>query len=162
MKEERIKNLIRAWRERSHNEGDQFASFVFVWFCFNAWLEYVSNGRTDRAMLEELKSKSPHMNTLLDAYDDAQSSDQFFQRSLRDLINKSNKEAIKDVRGNRQPISIKDETDWENIIEALYRIRCNLFHGGKDANDLRDQVLVQDAAMILRQWVGKLVASWDR
>ncbi|PIQ66913.1 MAG: hypothetical protein COV95_01615 [Candidatus Zambryskibacteria bacterium CG11_big_fil_rev_8_21_14_0_20_40_24] len=111
-------------------------------------------------MLEELKSKSVNMSSLVETYDAAHSSDEFFKRSLRDLINKSKEESIKDVRGQRQPISINDESDFENIVEAIYRIRCNLFHGGKDANDLRDQVLVQDAAMILRQWIGKLVGSW--
>lgn len=160
MKEDRVKNLIRTWRERSHNEGDQFASFVFIWFCFNAWLEFLSSGRTDREMLEELKAKSINMNSFVEAYDVA-SSDEFFKRSLRDLISKSTEEPIRDVHGQRQPVSINDENDFANIVEAIYRIRCNLFHGGKDANDNRDQVLVQDAAMILRQWVGKLIAGWN-
>lgn len=161
MKEDRIKNLIRAWRERSHNEGDQFASFVFIWFCFNAWLEFLSERRTDREMLEELKSKSANMASLIETYDSARNSDNLFNRSLRDLINKSKEKPIRDVRGQRQPISISDEDDFSNIIEVIYRIRCNLFHGGKDANDTRDQVLVKDAAMILRQWIGKLIASWN-
>jgi len=161
MKEERIKNLIRTWREKSHNEGDQFASFVFIWFCFNAWLVHLSNKQADKEMLNELIRKSRNMVSLIKAYDAAHASDEFFKRSLQDLINKSKEEPIKDVRNsNKPPISIKDENDFTNIVEAIYRIRCNLFHGGKDANDTRDQVLVRDAAMILRQWIGKLIDSW--
>jgi len=162
MKEERIKNLVRTWRGKSHNEGDQFASFVFIWFCFNAWLEFLAShdADNDRKMLEELKSTSANMSSLLGAYNTAHASDEFFRRSLQGLINKSKEETIKDVRGQRQPISISDENDFANIVEAIYRIRCNLFHGGKDANDTRDQVLVKDAAMILRQWIGKLIDSW--
>ena len=78
MKEDYIKNLIRAWRERSHNEGDQFASFVFIWFCFNAWLEFLSSAKTDRKMLEELKAKLANMNSFVKAYE-AASSDEFFK-----------------------------------------------------------------------------------
>jgi hypothetical protein len=53
----------------------------------------------------------------LEAYDAAHSFDQFFQRSLGYLINKSKEASIQDVRGNRQPISINNETDFENIVE---------------------------------------------
>jgi len=54
MHEEKIKNLIINWRQKSHNEGDQFASFVFIWFCFNAWLEHITNSDTDAGMIKEL------------------------------------------------------------------------------------------------------------
>lgn len=162
MKEDKIKNLIRTWREKSHNEGNQFAPFVFIWFCFNAWLEYLASKKanTDRRMINELKSKSANMDSLVRSYDVAHSSDDFFKNSLWHLIHQSNEKPIEDTRGSRPPISIKDENDFENIMEAIYRIRCNLFHGGKDADDTRDQVLVKNAAMVLRQWVGELVKSW--
>lgn len=96
MKENHVKNLIRTWRERSHNEGDQFASFVFIWFCFNAWIEFLSESRTDRGMLNELKSKSPNMVSLVQAYNDARTSDDLFNRALRDLVNKSNEAPIRE------------------------------------------------------------------
>ena len=160
MIEDRIKNLIRTWRAKSNNEGDQFASFVFIWFCFNAWLENLSDRQTDRAMMDELRGKSDNMTSLIEAYDAVRASDEFFKRSLQHLMGMSKEEPIRDVRGRKQPISIENENDFVNIIEAIYRIRCNLFHGGKDANDPRDQVLVKDAAIILKQWIGKLIESW--
>ena len=57
MHEEKIKNLIINWRQKSHNEGDQFASFVFIWFCFNAWLEHITNSDTDAGMIKELAER---------------------------------------------------------------------------------------------------------
>lgn len=157
MQEERIKNLIRNWRQRSHNEGDQFASFVFIWFCFNTWLEHITNKDTDVGMIKELAERKQSTLSLTEAYDSAFAEDKFLQRSVQDLINKSQEEPIRDVRGKKDPISIVDENDFSNIVWAIYRIRCNLFHGGKEADDLRDQVLVKDAAMILRQWIGRLL-----
>ena len=160
MEEARIKNLIRTWRGKSHNEGDQFASFVFIWFCFNAWIEHLSQKTSVRGMIDELKKKSANMRSIIEAYDNAHASDDFFNNSLGHLIGQSQEESIKDARGQKQPITIRDENDFANIVEAIYRVRCNLFHGGKDANDTRDQVLVKNAAMILRQWIGKLIESW--
>lgn len=161
MREGRIKNLIKTWRERSHNEGDQFASFVFIWFCFNAWLEFLSNKKTDRQMLDELKRKDATMISLIEAYESAFSSDMFFKQGLRSLVAKSKEGAIQDARGQKPPIKISSDMDFTNVVEAIYRIRCNLFHGGKDANDARDQVLVRDAGMVLRQWMGELIRTWN-
>ena len=65
MEEARIKNLIRTWHGKSHNEGDQFASFVFIWFCFNAWIEHLSQKTNDRGMIDELKKKSANMRSII-------------------------------------------------------------------------------------------------
>lgn len=161
MQEERIKNLIRNWQQRSHNEGDQFASFVFIWFCFNAWLEHITNNDTDAGMINELAERNQSTLSLTNAYDSVLADDDLLRRSVRDLIKKSQEKPIRDARARKEPILIADENDFENIVWAIYRIRCNLFHGGKEADNLRDQALVRDAAMILRQWIGKLVISWS-
>lgn len=161
MEEARIKNLIRAWREKSHQEGDQFASFVFTWFCFNAWIEHLSNKDTDAEMIKEVAERRQNMISLIEAYDSAISDDDLLKRDVKALVFKSQEEPIKDTRGRKPSISIKDEDNFENIVWAIYRIRCNLFHGGKDANDLRDQMLVKLVAGILRQWMGHLIAKWD-
>ena len=153
--------MIRAWREKSHQEGDQFASFVFIWLCFNAWIEHLSSKNTDAEMIKEVVERRQSMASIIEAYDSAISDDDLLKRSIRALVGESQEEPIKDTRGRKPPISIKDENDFENIVWATYRIRCNLFHGGKDANDLRDRVLVKLAAGILRQWIGRLITRWE-
>jgi len=159
--EDRVKTLVKTWRQKSHQEGDQFSSVVFIWFCFNAWLEHSSNKQTDRQMLDELKTKSPNMASLVEAYDTARSSDPLFMQGVRALRGMSREDPIQDVRGRHKPVTITDDEDFPNLLEALYRIRCNLFHGGKDANDARDQVLVKNAALVLKQWIGELIKGWD-
>lgn len=160
MEEARIKNLIRTWRGKSHSEGDQFASFVFIWICFNAWMEYLSTKETDAGMVKEVVERQQNMISIIEAYDSAISDDDLLKRHIKGLIGKSQEEPIRDCRGKRSAISIRDENDFGNIVRAIYRIRCNLFHGCKDANELRDQVLVGLAAGILRQWMGRLIAKW--
>lgn len=165
MEETRIKNLIKAWRQKSHNEGDQFASFVFIWFCFNAWMEHISDENTDKKMINELAGRKHNMQSLFEAYDAAVSAnDEFLKSGVMALMHMSKEKPIEDMRKNPRrrepPITIKSENDFENIVQAIYRIRCNLFHGGKDADDIRDQVLVKNAAMVLRQWIGCLITHW--
>ena len=166
MEETKIKNLIRAWRNKSNNEGDQFASLVYIWICFNAWMEHISNEDTYRRMINELVKRKQNMRSLFEMYDMAVSAnDEFLKRSVSALSCMSQEKPIEDMRKNPRrrepPITIKDENDFENIVQAIYRIRCNLFHGGKDADDMRDQVLTKHAAMILRQWIGRLITQWD-
>ena len=160
MIEDRIKKLIRTWRQKSHNEGDQFGSFVFIWFCFNAWLEHLAkNCSTDSKMLNELKERRSNMSELFQAFDVTIANDDYILNSIKKLAD-LNKEKLIQSKSRKWSIMIIDKNDFGDIIEAIYRIRCNLFHGGKDADDLRDQILVKEAAMILRQWIGKLIESW--
>lgn len=60
----------------------------------------------------------------------------------------------------RREVRIDSPDDFAGIVEGIYQVRCNLFHGGKRTNDVRDQKLVMLCARILEKWVGNLVASW--
>ena len=43
---------------------------------------------------------------------------------------------------NREPIKIEDIKNLSQIIDSIYRVRCNLFHGGKDMNEIGDLTLI--------------------
>ena len=48
MDENKVRNLVKGWHQRSRAEGDPTSKFVFLWFCFNAWLAFESEEDTDR------------------------------------------------------------------------------------------------------------------
>lgn len=48
---------------------------------------------------------------------------------------------------------IRDLEDWENMVEFWHSIRNNLFHGSKEPNDERDQLLVENGYKTLRALV---------
>lgn len=162
MNEQWIKNLINGWRQKAHQEGDPFSKFVFIWFCFNAWIENLSDANSDRKMIDELKSRKSNMANFADIFHTALNSrENYFKSSVTALVHQSQEKPIENARDkNKAPVSIKDEFDFENIVEAIYRIRCNLFHGGKDPDDSRDQVLVKTAQRVLERWIDDLVKSW--
>lgn len=52
--------------------------------------------------------------------------------------------------GKKKPnAEIKDSRDLTQVIASVYRVRCNLFHGGKDINEITDITLVKCAGTVL-------------
>ena len=156
MDERKIKNLVKVWYDKANAETDIFSKFLFLWVCFNAWLAYRTTKPTDRAMIECLKRRSHRVLDMLNEYDRAFNSTGFKDK-IQELKNLS---LISDPTGRRPPITIRNICNFDEICEAIYRIRCTLFHGGKSASRNRDVKLVKVAGDILQKWVGNLVNSW--
>jgi len=70
---------------------------------------------------------------------------------LNEALSKLYKNPIKDMRPNsrKPPIQISDKSNLKQIIDIIYRIRCNLFHGGKEMNNQRDIELVKYSFYLL-------------
>jgi hypothetical protein len=156
MDEARIKGLIKIWHGKAFSENDHFSKFFFLWICFNVWLEYKSEKDTDAHMIEWLVAQSPDTSDFVERYEKLKNN-KTFRDALKALANNS---PIEDSRGIRQEIQIRDENDFENIVRAVYRIRCNLFHGGKSAHESRDKRLIVLSNVILNHWVVSLIAGW--
>jgi len=156
MDETRIKNLIKGWYEKGFRENDPFLKFLSFWICFNVWLDYRSGEDVDAQMINWLVDQSASTSDLVEKYENLKNKGTF-RDALKALANKS---PIEDSRGNRKTIKIRDENDFENIVRAIYMIRCNLFHGSKGAHESRDLKLVIISNVILSHWVGSLRVSW--
>jgi len=158
LREERIKSLIKTWNSKAEQETDIFSKFVFLWFCFNAWLSYESNRDNDRDMINWLKNAYNHP-ALCVAFENIRNSGVIDELVNLSPIRGDLSQSRQDRRSN---IEIRDNQDFQNIVEALYRIRCNLFHGRKDADDERDQKLVRACANILSDWTRELIKRWSQ
>lgn len=157
MNEKEVKNLIKVWYEnKAKMEMDPIFKFLCLWICFNAWLDYQSKKSRDRDMIDWLVTQSPASSDLIRAYESAKQTEPF-RRNLEALLKMS---PIHDPRERYRSIVIQDLDDRKNIINAIYKIRCNLFHGAKEANNTRDEKLIRCTQKILEKWIGNLVASW--
>jgi len=158
MDEGSIKNLIKVWYEKGSNEQDIFSKFIFLWFCFNAWISHLSDEESDAGMMRELANRDARMSDLFSIYDTLmEATPTVFRVHVQTLAAAS---PIEDARGIRPPVVIASESDFPNVIWGIYRVRCNLFHGSKNAKDPRDQKLVVVAGQILEKLVGGLKAQW--
>lgn len=155
MSNQRIKNLIKVWWEKSGRESDQFSKFLFLWICFNAWLAHESGEEFDKDMINWLKRQNLSSSTLVASFEQCKNKSTFVD-SLRFL--KSNS-PYKDSRGRRQDITIADENNLGEIVEAIYRIRCNLFHGGNGAHETEIQRQIALSNIILNEWVATLIVK---
>jgi len=158
MNENQIKNLIKVWHEKSSHEQDPFSKFVFLWFCFNAWIAHRSSKESDAGIMREITTRDIRMMDITTVYDTLmQATPTVFRTHIQNLVKLS---PIMDPRGIKPPTVIADENDFPNILWGIYKIRCNLFHGGKNAGEPRDQQLVVIAGLILEKLVGGLIGQW--
>lgn len=152
-----IKQLIKDWHNnKAKNEQDPYFRFMCHWICFNAWLDHESGQATDRKMINWLKQQSPASSDLIKSYEQMKQT----TVGLRELKNLTNYLPITDPRGSRPVITISDVNDRDNIIEAIYKIRCNLFHGSKSPGNSKDKKLVSCVNLIMTKWIGDLVAGF--
>lgn len=156
MKEVEVKDLIKDWqRNKAKNEQDPFYRFMCHWICFNAWLDHQSNKNSDRQMLDWLKQQSASTSDIIASYEAMKLTTVGLQ-NLNILVSMG---PILDSKGRRD-IVMSDVNDRDNIIEAIYRIRCNLFHGNKRSSNVRDTKLVSCVNHIMTKWIDDLTAQW--
>lgn len=158
------KKLIRNWHERA-TEEDYFSKFVFEYLAFVAIIrKYIFEGsKSDRATIQDLKMKTPTRDKYLKKINRNKDLNDLINYLKRAPLNDSEELKWWDCSGSSPcggssmgtlPIGyIRDNKDWENMVEFIYLVRNNLFHGGKDPEDKRDQYFVEHAYKLLRPLV---------
>jgi len=123
-------NFIKEWLERAERRAD-FATidkadkFISLWIAFNGWMkkEFDENLR-DGVLIEKVKEKEEMKET----FNELKVDDNRFSSYL-DLLSRYPVVNMKDPE-NKKLWRSYDGT-FEKLIEVLYQIRCNLFHGRK-------------------------------
>jgi hypothetical protein len=155
--------------------------FIFAWIAFNAWGECVSGQERDEDWVRSLSHDSA-LNRDFDQYLQAEphrAAVECFRtywpiprvqawRRHPDArpTGDGNLARAQFFRAKRIPCApacalghlVADEEiplDWEHFIHAVYRVRCNLFHGEKSPYDTDD-------ARIVHASFGSLVGFMDR
>lgn len=166
--------LIKNWHTKASDE-DYFSKFTFEYMAFNALLRKKKfkekECKNDQASLQKLKQdnevKRHYLSRIVE--------DRELGESWNNIINELNCAPLGNVSNhldepeevkwwncssdelNQQPEADRNKIrgiiysteDWENMIQFWYAIRNNLFHGGKNPNDARDQLLVKNGYITL-------------
>lgn len=176
-------DLARELIGESDQQNSAFLPFMNAWMGFNGWMESVTDGATDAAMITALADN----RRMTDAYDALIAENRRFRRdvlsfaelwpvlSIRDLRKKLGRDAFwqmdraalldacrrEDVR--LQPLGwVEGEMPtWPQVLRTIYQIRCNLFHGAKSPQHIRDRDLVRHADRVLRGYIdGSNCLEW--
>jgi hypothetical protein len=142
-----VRTVINEWFRLAveRHPDDPFFSFIALWIAFNA--HYISRYHFDRdarvsdhkyvrRFAQEAAHVQHHRRLLAnDDYHDAVGI--LTQHGVQDIIS-----------GKRYEITRTE--DLLAVLETVYQVRCNLFHGGKLRDDPRDLQLTAAAFVIVK------------
>ena len=166
----------RAWEQRG-NEDATFEAFIFAWMSVNAWAACVTGEDQDREYMRRLKGDeglrqlflrvvNEHPNVRQDAEEfvsllpifkaqrlrragvhgqDSMTRAELVQHYLAQGITWFEPVCAEWHLQRGEPIPC----DWPHVIAAIYRVRCNLFHGEKSAHSEMDRRIVRTAFLTL-------------
>lgn len=144
---EETRELFNHWlltgtsRPGNWNNGEDFSYF---WFAFNVVMADISGQRGDRRMLNWIKNND---NLLRDAFEARLAHEPFIER----LMQLQRMCPVADAR-DLSEVTILNIRDMGEVIEVIYKIRCNFMHGNKPSNG-RNDPLFEVSAHILKYWL---------
>jgi len=139
--------LIVQWFKRSQKQRVRkftvFDQFISLWFAFNSWGTYLSKEDRDTDMFNWIKRNTK----LPQIFEELTKSNPEFISKLQRL----SQYEVLDMRPRHQgeSKSISDLHSLDQVLQVIYQIRCNLFHGQKSMIDPHDKELVELAFCIL-------------
>ncbi len=136
--------FTKEWYKRATDERDLDTPdrFLNLWISFNGWMKNkYGESLQDKQLLQKVKREE----SLKQAFE-------VKKDSLDDLLSDLKRFSVLDMRDETNKERIKNFDDsFESLIEVLYQIRCNLFHGRKCVDeDENDKRLVELAYKILQ------------
>ena len=144
--EDYLKKLIIGWYERSQGrivEFTPFDKFICLWISFNAWATRESQKDIDRNMIKWAKE-----NDLLRETFNNLTTNPDFNNMLGQLKSMCPIPRHRVWNGTDR-VTIDDIKKWDEVLEAIYVVRCNLIHGRKSLKNIPDMQLVDLAYGIL-------------
>jgi hypothetical protein len=145
---EHIKTLIGWWQVKGQKESDPFVKFFIFYVCFDAWITAESGKDSDRGKLHWFTSTNNCLKERrLDFWRSPQT--QALLKSLQMLS------PVEDMRPNHRGEykALNDINSLEEVVNFIYQIRCNLFHGSKSPMADRDAQLVDLSGRLLEKWI---------
>jgi hypothetical protein len=139
------RKLINWWLVRGRDERDPFVKMFIMYMCLDAWMTTGSGQDGDTAKREWLKNTE---NPLRDHWPTTPNK----KVPLNGLFKVGKVEDMRPkYRGSYKYLT--DTDNFDEAIEFIYQIRCNLFHGGKSYINTNDRNLCRWSATILQNWI---------
>jgi hypothetical protein len=77
-----------------------------------------------------------------------------YEPLIEQLERLKNLSPIVDARSHSsKQVRISERDDFKHVLEAIYQIRCNFFHGNKPTWVDRNQRLIESSTYILKYWL---------
>ena len=138
---DKLLERVEGWRALAKDNKDPFIRFISEYIAFNAILRRkYGYQKKDFELIECLKNEFPSNLLTSDQISDAVTS-------LKNMLPIYNVRNVKIGNGRRE-ISEKDvESDIKMLIDVIYTIRNNLFHGDKRYSN-EDEIFSRDEKFV--------------
>lgn len=169
--------LIRGWIDQAAKSapGNEFEAFIYAWIGFNGWATCCceEDGDTLQRYMLILDERVTRKFDRLTAHSSVGAAAERFASlwpifrvsDLPEPVRRSrprddNRAAVVGHYQEKRPEAVRApdchlnhasavEPDWAHTLEALYRVRCNLFHGQKSGAGYEDRAIVVAAVDVL-------------
>jgi hypothetical protein len=151
----KVDDLAREWQrwaERQVPEDEQgiFMRFIALWVAFNA--VYVSRydglaGDTELAKILKVGSKLSEFHHMHLSGD----------REYLSAVQSMNRRPVYNSTSARN-FKIRDQSNIRNVLQYIYNVRNNLFHGRKVPSELHDRTLVSNGVVVLDRLLRHLLS----
>lgn len=166
----------RGWEGAYARPEDCFEPFIFTWIALNAWGACVTRQDNDPEWVQDL-AQDPDMNRrFADCVADRQHPMAVAAEGFRRYWPIPRVQVWRRVEGRPDSSSVQDRArffrnaripcapqcslrhfeaeeevplDWRHFLPAVYRVRCNLFHGEKSPHDPVDLTIVRTSFITL-------------
>jgi len=142
--------ITRRWYEISTHGAttgtDSFFRFIAIWIAFNAlYASRHGSARGDRNQVKNFagsqQAKQRHEELL--------TRDAEYQNATQYIGCRS----VFDSRNPRRRYQVPSNRKLKDLLNCVYQIRCNLFHGGKQPDDVRDATLVEAGYTVISKLI---------
>jgi hypothetical protein len=142
---EDTRDLIARWMIAARQQRDPFVRFFITYMCLDAYMTAGSGCDLDKAKLKWLTETT---NPLRDNWTGTPRK----TVPLRGLVKVGR---VEDMRPNHRGKYkyLNEPDDLHQVVNFIYQVRCNLFHGGKSAVNSHDRDLARWSADILERWL---------
>ena len=167
----------RAYRKIDCQAGESFEPFIFAWISFNAWGSCVTGEDRDaelvrrvancprlREMFENLRNEDANFKPVVQTFVDLWPIFKAQDIRRRGYFRAPSPDRAEVIQQYRQIPDVSFEpscsfyhvdvsgaipSDWPHCLHAIYRVRCNLFHGEKSPHSEMDARIVKSAFDVL-------------
>ena len=153
--EQEVSAIVAEWYALATQGGvpdTSYFRFLALWVAFNGLYSLkFPDARTEIAHVRSFGNWSKAK----EAHSDALSLEQSEYRGALGVLRE---QGIFNFLTNKVEC-FEDEKDLGQVIELVYRVRCNLFHGRKVPSNLRDRRVVEAARVIVAELMSRLVET---
>ncbi|MGB3948425.1 MAG: hypothetical protein WBM13_10600 [Bacteroidia bacterium] len=134
-----VKTIANNWIKKGNSETNEFNKFICYWIAFNCFYNHRTNMNSDRAGINKLKVD----RAILATYNSIVGLSTTELNALKSIC------PIWNLKNSSKNCTINNISNFSEVVDVIYQIRCNLFHGGKGETDTRDIQVITNATPVL-------------